>query len=173
MRSERYYSIIFYTSPIMGLVLWFLFGWLSQRGIFSFGLDFGFQPFIRTIFNFISLTSLVIAVSLGPILFLISRKKFPKANKEFNEYLIKFYELKKIQRIGLLIFIGGVLTNLIILLILAYMIVITNQYYNYEILSNIMFGIATFGMIIFIIFIDRTKEKKNKETDSNVRSSTN
>jgi hypothetical protein len=81
--------------------------------------------------------------------------------------------LKKIQRIGLWIFFGGALTNLIIFLIPAYMIVLTDQYFNIEILNNIIFGIVTFGIVIFIIFIDRTKERKNKETDSNVRDITN
>jgi len=165
MKNKNIYRYRVIGILLLGIIIWVFLGFLSQIGIFSYGIDFGFDLIKRRLLALLGLSFLVALIFLSIIATLAYRKHFPKLDKEIMIVINGYKKLKSIKKFFLWILIFGILLNIIIFLLPLYIFILTDQLsYDFEFYFTISSVIMILGLIVaFIPNKNESDQEKMKE----------
>jgi len=165
MSGEKAYRNRVIGIVLLGVIFWLIFGLLSQIGIFSFGIDFGFELIVRRVYAVLGLTILILSVILSIIAIVAYRKHFPRWNKDFMVINEEYKKLDSYRKVVSWILLFWALVNIIVFLIPLYIFVITDRLlYDFELFETISAVVFIVGLIIALIpFKKKSDQKKEKE----------
>ena len=151
----------------LGIIFWLFLGIVSQIGIFSFGIDFGFVLIVRRFFAILGLTILIVSVLFSLIALVTCRKHFPRWDKDFMVIINSYKKLDSFRKVVSWILLFWALLNLIIFLIPLYIFILTDQlFYDFELFNTISTVIIIVGLIIAFIPTKKASDQKNKKEEN-------
>jgi len=161
MSDEKGYRNRVIGIVLLGVISWLVFGVLSQLGIFSFGLDFGFELIVRRAYAVLGLTVLILSIILSIIATVVYREYFPKLNDQLVKGNKQYKEYNWFRKIGFWTLISGVLLQVIVSILLFYKFVLTDSLvYDFELLEIITATILICGFIMIAIPVKKVPAQK-------------
>lgn len=163
MKGENKYRNRVIGIIFLGAICWLFLGILSQIGIFSFGINFGFELILRRVFAVLGLTTLIFSVILSIIAIVAYRKYFPRWNKDFMVINEEYKKLDSYRKVVSWILLFWALVNIIVFLIPLYIFVITDRLlYDFELFETISAVVFIVGLIIAFIPVKKKSDQKKR-----------
>lgn len=154
---------------LSGVIIWIIFGTLSQKGIFTYGINFGFNLSVRRLFAFLDLTSLIVSIFLSLIATYAYRRHFPNIDRNILKIINGYNKLSVSRRIVFWIIFLLVIVNIMLPIIALYIFVFTDNFvFNLEFLNTI--SAILLILVLILVYIpfkkesDQEKEKEQIET---------
>jgi len=180
MSEEKAYRNRVMCIVLLGVIFWLIFGLLSQIGIFSFGIDFGFELIVRRVYAVLGLTILILSVILSIIMTFTYRQHFPKLNEQIEKGNKGYREMSSFRKIAFWVIMFGVLLQVFVFLLPFYIAVLTDSLvYEFELLETVIAVIFIAGVIMIFIptkkvsdqkkELDRKKEEESKKQQKIVK----
>jgi len=161
MSDEKVYRNRVIGIFLLGVVFWLVFGVLSQIGIFSFGLDFGFGSIVRRVYAVFGLTLLILLIILSIIATFGYRQHFPKLNEQFEKGNKDYKEMNSFRKVAFWIIMFGVLLQVIVSVLPFYIHVLTDiLFYDFGLYEIIIAVILIIGFIMILIPSKKVSEQK-------------